>query len=290
MLNEVQDFAALLYDRFGHDFRDYRPATLANRLQNLCARLRLSGIPALHDWLIRHPDRIALVVDHICIPVTELFREPDTLVQVREHVFPMLRSFPQVTVWHAGCAGGHEAFSMAILLHEAGILPRTRIFASDISSGILEKAATGRVEPQQIDGANARYVSSGGSARLADYFRPLDGGMKLDDDLLNKITFVQHNLATDAVFCEANLIFCCNVLIYFERQLQARALELFSDSLVRGGFLCLGQRETPIGAQKKFARLPGTGWIYRPLSQPHPQISRSQSASTANLLNDGKLK
>ncbi|MTH64027.1 CheR family methyltransferase [Paracoccus shanxieyensis] len=277
---DVQDFVHFIYDRFGYDFRKYRPATLTSRLHNICARLHLPGIPALGDWLVQNPDQIRFFVDQLCIPVTELFREPETFAEVCAHVFPTLHSFPRITIWHAGCAAGHEAYSMAILLHEAGLLDRSTIFASDISYAVLEKAAQGRIPRDQVQAAQTRYLQGGGADLLDAHFDAVGPLMQLKPELLSKINFIEHSLSTDAVFCEANLIFCCNVLIYFERQLQGRALGLFSDSLVRGGYLCLGQRETPIGARTKFAKPPGASWVYRSISRPRPQLAGAEALAT----------
>ncbi|MCV2446210.1 CheR family methyltransferase [Paracoccus sp. DMF] len=272
MPHDAADFAAWVYRDFGHDFRQYRLGTLGRRLRHLCAGLHLDGLAALRDWLASDPRRIDYVVDQLCVPVSQLFREPGTLGELRRLVFPALSSFPAITVWHAGCAAGQEAYSMAILLDEAGLLPRSRIFASDISAGALAQAARGLVPAAQLGEAAPRHRASGGTGDLARHFTAQGDQMRLSRRLMSHISFVRHNLATDAVFCEANLILCCNVLIYFERPLQCRALELFSDSLVRGGHLCLGQRETPIGAGGRFAPMPGSRWIYRPTAQPRPPL------------------
>ncbi|ATQ58212.1 CheR family methyltransferase [Paracoccus yeei] len=273
MPREAADFAEWMYHDFGYDFRRYRLGTLGRRLRHLCAGLNLDGLAALREWLSSDPQRIDYVVDQLCIPVSQLFREPGTLDELRRLVFPMLRSFPVVTVWHAGCAAGQEAYSMAILLDEAGLLPRCRIFASDISAGALAQAARGSLPAAQVRDAAPRYLASGGTGDLTRHFTVRGERMRLSSRLMSHISFVRHNLATDAVFCEAAVILCCNVLIYFERPLQCRALELFSDSLVRGGYLCLGQRETPIGADGRFASMTGSRWVYRPTAQPRPPLA-----------------
>lgn len=266
MEGDIREFADWFCQYCGQDFRLYRPSTLASRLRQICTRLELEGPRALRDWLSRHPDQVEGVVDQLCVPVSELFREPETFAELRGMVFPQLRSFPSITVWHAGCAAGQEAYSMAILLAEAGLLARSRIFASDISAGALAQAARGLLPVEQVQAAQARYREAGGSGLLERHFRPRGSQMLLDPELMSHINFVRHNLATDWVFCEANLVLCRNVLIYFQPALQTRALDIFADSLVRGGRLCLGQREHPLTGAGRFARKPGSNWIYRPMT------------------------
>lgn len=265
MDGDVHEFAEWFCQHHGQDFRLYRHATLASRLRHVCTRLGLDGLRALRDWISRHPDQVEAVVDQICIPVSELFREPETFAELRRLVFPQLSSFPSITVWHAGCAAGQEAYSMAILLAEAGLLSRSRIFASDISEGALALAARGLLPREQMQAAQLRYQAAGGSGLLERHFHARGGQMLLAPELMSHISFVRHNLATDWVFCEANLILCRNVLIYFQPELQARALAIFGDSLVRGGRLCLGQRERPLAGADRFAPKPGSNWIYRPI-------------------------
>jgi chemotaxis protein methyltransferase CheR len=204
------------------------------------------------------------------VPVSEIFREPRALDELRRLVFPQLRSFPTITVWHAGCAAGQEAYSMAILLHEAGLLPRSRIFASDISAGALARAGQGLIAGSDLAAAQPRYAAAGGEGALARHFLPAGDQMRLAPGLMSHISFVRHNLATDAVFCEANLILCCNVLIYFQRALQARAMQLFADSLVRGGRLCLGRHEMALAAAHRYELMPGSAWILCPQPKAWP--------------------
>ena len=262
---EVHEFADWFCQHYGQDFRRYRHATLASRLRHICSRLDLDGPHALRDWISRHPDQVDGVVDQLCVPVSDLFREPETFAELRRLVFPHLSSFPSITVWLAGCAAGQEAYSMAILLAEAGLLSRSRIFASDISADALARAARGLVPAEQVQAARSRYHDAGGSGLLDRHFSPRGSEMQIARELMSHISFVRHNLATDWVFCEANLILCRNVLIYFQPELQARALDIFADSLARGGRLCLGQREQPLAGTNHFARKPGSRWIYRPM-------------------------
>ncbi|MTH79206.1 CheR family methyltransferase [Paracoccus aestuariivivens] len=279
---EVSAFADAVFERHGYDFRGYRHGALANRLHNLCAKLQLDSIPDLTEWTLRHPDRIRFVVDQITVPVTDLFREPETFAEVKRYVFPMLTSFSTLTIWHAGCSSGQEVYSLAILLHEAGLYARSRIFASDISGEMLRMAARGHVPADQVEDAEKRYRQSGGAQNLTSYFSKSGDTARIDPAMISNITFIEHNLATDGVFCEANLIFCRNVLIYFDRALQNRALGLFSDSLIRGGYLCLGSREKPVGTGATFVREQGCNLVYRPVTKARAQIGGLYDAGIAH--------
>jgi len=266
---EVAEVTGLIFERFGHDFRGYRHRSMASRLGYLCSKLGLADLDALRDWLLAYPDRIDFVIENLTIAVSDYFREPETFAEVRAHLFARLSSFSSLTIWCAGCASGQEVYSLAVLLKEAGLHSRTRIFASDISRSRLDAAWEGtEIAPDQIEALEHRYRDSGGAGTVLDYLRPAGAGFRFDAGLLGKVDFVEHNLATDGVFCEANLIFCRNVLIYFGDDLQLRAFNLFRDSLARGGFLCLGSRETPIGPGPGFVREGGCSRIYRPLGPP----------------------
>lgn len=274
MEDEVATFTRNLFERYGCDFRGYRSSSLEKRLRNLCANLQLPGIDALTAWVLDNPTRIDFIVENITVPVSDYFREPETFAEVKEHVFPHLRSFSNITIWHAGCAAGQEVYSLAILLNEAGLYSRSRIFASDISASCLSAARDGaEIDEKQLAAIERRYAQGGGSGSLSSYTIRSGDRYRFDPQLLKNVTFIQHNLATDGVFCEANLIFCRNVLIYFGPELQRRVFDLFQDSMFRGGFLCLGSRETPISTGAAYCKEPGCNLIYRPLQPARSQIS-----------------
>ncbi len=181
---------------------------------------------------------------YMSVTVTEMFRDPDFYRAVREKVIPVLKTFPFVKIWHAGCATGEEVYSMAILLHEENFLDRARIYATDFNKHSLAAAEAGIYPEERMPNYIANYLAGGGSRDFSDYYSAGYGLAKMKDFLKERITFSYHNLVTDGVFGEMNFIACRNVMIYFDKVLQSRVLTLFTDSLRHGGFLCLGNRET----------------------------------------------
>ena len=178
------------------------------------------------------------------IAVTEMFRDPDFYQSVRRNVVPYLKTYPFVKIWHAGCATGEEVYSLAILLQEEGVYDRATIFATDFNDGVLDKAKEGIYALKDIRQYTSNYQKAGGTRSFADYYHAQYELAIMNQGLKDNITFASHNLVTDGVFGEMHLIFCRNVLIYFDRMLQNRVLGLFADSLNYGGFLGLGSKET----------------------------------------------
>jgi chemotaxis protein methyltransferase CheR len=184
------------------------------------------------------------VILEFSVAVTEMFRDPTFYVSVRKNVIPYLKTFPFIKIWHAGCASGEEVYSLAILLQEEGLYERSTIFATDFNEVILEKAREGIYPLKDIRQYSANYARAGGQASFSDYYHAQYDSAIIDRTLKRNITFASHNLVTDGVFGEMHLIFCRNVLIYFDRPLQDRVLQLFDESLEHGGFLCLGTKES----------------------------------------------
>jgi chemotaxis protein methyltransferase CheR len=212
---EVDLFIRALHRRHGYDFSQYAPASLKRRVQLLAEQLDCKTISGLIERVMHESELLPRILEGLTVPASDMFRDPAMFRGLREQVFPVLASYPQINIWQAGCAHGQEVYSLAILLEEAGLYERTQIFATDLS------------------------IHS-----LADYYSARYNLLKLDQRLRRNVTFAKHNLVSDGVFCEAHLILCRNVLIYFSNPLQDRVLSLFRDSLVRGGFLCLGLRES----------------------------------------------
>lgn len=260
---ELDLFVEAMLRRYGYDFRDYGRASLIRRVRNLVQKMGASSIADLTARVLHAPDRLGDVIANLSVPVSEFYRDPLTFLALKTHVFPLLASYPQVTIWQAGCARGEEVYSLAILLKEAGLYPRCRIFATDISKASLAQAQEGIFPLSEMRDASRRYLESGGSHSLSQHFHARYDFARLDRSLVENVTFAEHNLATDGVFCEAHLVLCRNVMIYFNDQLQARALRLFADTLVRGGFLCVGDRENLLSADKVFRRVDGTTALYR---------------------------
>ena len=199
-----------------------------------------------------------------------MFRDPPVFRALREQVLPILASYPQINIWQAGCAHGQEVYSLAILLEEAGLYDRSHIFATDFNPDALLRAQEAIYPARDAQLWSRNYLEAGGNQSLAGYYSARYDYIKLHERLARHITFTNHNLVADAVFCEAHLVLCRNVLIYFSNPLQNRSLMLFRDSLVRGGYLCLGLRETldfaPVAVD--FSAVDASLRLYRRISQP----------------------
>jgi chemotaxis protein methyltransferase CheR len=240
---EIQLFVRAMQLRHGYDFSEYAPASLKRRVQQLVRTHDASSISDLNRRLLHEEGFVARVIEGLSVPVSEMFRDPPVFRTLRDKVFPVLASYPEINIWQAGCAHGQEVYSLAILLEEAGLYERSRIYATDFNDAALAIAADGIYATREARDWSRNYIEAGGSHSLSDYYSARYDFIKLDQRLRRNVTFFNHNLVTDEVFCEAHLILCRNVLIYFTNTLQDRTLGLFRDSLVRGGFLCLGTRE-----------------------------------------------
>jgi chemotaxis protein methyltransferase CheR len=240
---EIQLFVRALQLRHGYDFSGYAPASLKRRIQQLVRTHDTGTISDLTSRLLHDPAFLRKVIEGLSVPVSEMFRDPPVFRALRDKVFPILASYPEINIWQAGCAHGQEVYSLAIMLEEAGLYDRTRIYATDFNDAALAAAAEGIYATRDARDWSRNYLEAGGLNSFSDYYSARYEFIKIDRALRRNVTFVNHNLVTDKVFCEAHLILCRNVLIYFSNALQDRTLGLFRDSLVRGGFLCLGTRE-----------------------------------------------
>ncbi|MEP6897344.1 MAG: CheR family methyltransferase [Rhodanobacter sp.] len=269
---ELELFVQALRRRHGHDFSEYAPASLIRRVRQLASDHRCASISELTARLLHEADFEMKVVRGLSVPVSEMFRDPVVFRALRDRVLPMLASYPQINIWQAGCAHGQEVYSLAILLEEAGLYERSHIFATDFSPDALERAKDGIYPARDAQLWSRNYLHAGGTRTLANYYSARYDFIKLHERLRRNITFANHNLVVDKVFCEAHLVMCRNVLIYFSNPLQNRTLALFRDSLVRGGYLCLGIRETldfaPAAAD--FSAVDAKLRLYRRISQASP--------------------
>lgn len=240
---EIQLFVRAMQLRHGHDFSEYAPASLKRRVQQLVVTHGAGTISELNRRLLHEEGFVTRVIEGLSVPVSEMFRDPAVFRTLRDKVLPLLASYPEINIWQAGCAHGQEVYSLAILLEEAGLYDRARIYATDFNDAALAAAAEGIYATRDARDWSRNYLEAGGSHSFSDYYSARYDFIKIDQRLRRNVTFFNHNLVTDEVFCEAHLILCRNVLIYFSNTLQDRTLGLFRDSLVRGGFLCLGTRE-----------------------------------------------
>ena len=241
---EIDLLLEAVYLKYGYDFRNYSKASVRRRVRH---HLKKSGLSTVSEMLHKVLyDRLffeKLLLD-LTINVTEMFRDPDFFKVLRETVLRELRGKDFIKVWHAGCATGEEVYSMAILLREVGFYKNFRIYATDTNAAVLETARQGIFPLEKMKDYTRNYIRSGGCAAFASYYTARYKHALIHQDLKKNIVFSHHNLVTDGVFGEMDLILCRNVLIYFNRVLQDRVLQLFRDSLDCQGFLCLGPKET----------------------------------------------
>jgi len=230
--------------RYGYDYSDYASASLKRRLQHNLTSTNTSSYLQLLDKILHDEKAFEKLLLDLSITVTEMFRDPYIYEAVRTFIVPILKTYPFIKIWHAGCATGEEVYSIAILLHEEGLLEKTQIYATDINIKALEIAKEGIYPSDHVKKYTKNYLLAGGKHSLSDYYHAKYGSAKMVDFLKKNITFAYHNLAVDHSFCEAQLIVCRNVLIYFNRDLQNRVFNLFNDSLSHGGFLFIGSKET----------------------------------------------
>lgn len=241
---EIRLLVEAVFLRYGHDFRDYAQASLRRRVLQAQQRMGAASISALQEQVLHDADAFARLLQYLTVPVSEMFRDPPYFLALRRHVVPVLRTYPSLKVWVAGCSTGEEPYSLAILLREEGLLERTILYATDINHASLEKARQGIFALEAMQNFTRNYQRAGGTASFSDYYTAAYGGALFDKTLRESITFADHSLATDAVFSETHFVSCRNVLIYFNRALQDRALGLFHESLTHRGFLGLGSKET----------------------------------------------
>jgi chemotaxis protein methyltransferase CheR len=233
-----------IYRQYHYDFRSYATASLKRRVVAALAHFQCATVEALEARVRDDARAFAELLGFLTVQVSDLFRDPEYFLALRETVVPYLQTYASLKVWVAGCATGEEAYSLAILLHEEGLLERTQIYATDISPESLRLAQEGVYAADRFTKFSAHYAAAGGKASLSDYYTARYGSALFDRRLKKAILFSDHSLATDSVFAEVQLVSCRNVLIYFDRPLQDRALGLLSDSLCRRGFLGLGSKES----------------------------------------------
>lgn len=241
---EVEALLTALQERYGHDLRGYARASLRRRLRHALEVSGAATLSELQGRVLRDTEAFAALIADLSVTTTEMFRDPTFYVALRRHVLPVLRTYPSLRVWVAGCATGEEAWSVAILLQEEGLYDRARIYATDTNRRALETAREGIYSSDAMRDHTANYRAAGGQDSFSSYWRARYGFATMRADLRPNLLFSDHNLATDAAFGRMHLILCRNVMIYFNATLQERVTTLFADSLDRRGFLALGTRES----------------------------------------------
>jgi chemotaxis protein methyltransferase CheR len=241
---EIQLLLEGLYQRYHYDFRHYALASVKRRLRQAREQMGFRSFSALQESLLHDPGMLAHILGYLTVQVSEMFRDPSYFRAIREKIVPHLRTYPSLKVWIAGCSSGEELYSFVILFREEGLEQRTLFYATDINQDALGKAEAGIYDLDRIKLFTENHRKSGGKSSLSDYYSAAYGKASFDKSLRKQVVFSDHSLVTDAVFAEMHLVSCRNVLIYFDRALQDRALGLFKDSLARKGFLGLGSKES----------------------------------------------
>ncbi len=241
---EVQLLLEGVYRYYGYDFRDYALSSLRRRIRKIVASEALPTISALQDRLLHDPACLERFLLGLTVNLTSMFRDPSFFVAFREKIVPLLRTYPFIRLWHAGCSTGQEVYAMAILLQEEGLYHRCRLYATDTNELVLQKAKQGIYPIELMQEYTQLYLKAGGTRSFSEYYTAGYGNAIFRASLKENIVFSPHNLATDRSFNEFNVILCRNVLIYFNRTLQQQVQQLFYDSLCSFGILGLGRRES----------------------------------------------
>ncbi len=262
---EINCLLEAIYQKYGYDFRNYSRASIKRRLKLKSYQLNLPNFSYLQHRILYDKKCFDSLLLDLTVNVTEMFRDPSFYKAMREEVIPILKTYPHIKIWHAGCSTGEEVYSMAILLQEEGLLKRSLIYATDINEEVLARAKEGIFPMDRMQEYTQNYQKAGGKKSFADYYTASYDAVIMKKSLRDKIVWSQHNLATDSVFTEVHLVVCRNVLIYFDKKLQNRVIGLFKDSLIRKGVLALGSKETLDYSSFKddFTKLVSKEKIYR---------------------------
>ncbi|AXV17780.1 chemotaxis protein CheR (plasmid) [Neorhizobium sp. SOG26] len=241
---EIRLLLEAMFLKYHYDFRNYAMASIKRRLRQAREQMGFATFSALQESLLREPSMLPRLLRYLTVQVSEMFRDPSYFKAVREKVVPHLRTYPSLKVWVAGCSGGEELYSLVILFREEGLEDRTIFYATDINQEALQSAEAGVYPLERIQLFTENHRKAGGKSSLSDYYQAAYGRASFDKSLRRNVVFSDHSLVTDAVFGEMHLISCRNVMIYFDRDLQDRALGLFKASLARKGFLGIGAKES----------------------------------------------
>ncbi len=241
---EIDLLLQAIYMKYGYDFKNYAKASIRRRVQRMLSGSGLETVSHMTHKILYDKAFFDTLLPALTVNVTEMFRDPSFFKALRETVVPQLESHPFIKVWNAGCSTGEEVYSTAILMKEEGLDKRTRIYATDANESVLAEAREGVFHIDRMKEYTRNYSKAGGLASFSDYYTARYDLAIMHKNLKENIVFSHHNLVTDGVFGEMDLIVCRNVLIYFNTDLQERVFELFYQSLAPGGFLCLGSKET----------------------------------------------
>jgi len=254
---EVELLLEAVQRHYGFDFRSYAYSSLRRRVWKRIEAEGLSTVSGLQERVLHDAEVMERLLDDLSVTVTAMFRDPGFYVAFRAEVVPLLRTYPFIRIWHAGCSTGEEVYSMAILLEEEGLYDRARVYATDMNESALRRARDGIFPLERMQEYTENYIRAGGTRSFSEYYTAGYSGALFDASLRRNVVFAQHNLVTDRSFSEFNVVLCRNVLIYFDKALQSRVHGLFYDSLTKFGVLALGSKES-----LRFSRYEG---CYEPL-------------------------
>jgi chemotaxis protein methyltransferase CheR len=254
---EVELLLEAVQRHYGFDFRSYAYSSLRRRVWKRIEAEGLSTVSGLQERVLHDAEVMERLLDDLSVTVTAMFRDPGFYVAFRAEVVPLLRTYPFIRIWHAGCSTGEEVYSMAILLEEEGLYDRARVYATDMNESALRRARDGIFPLERMQEYTENYIRAGGTRSFSEYYTAGYSGALFDAALRRNVVFAQHNLVTDRSFSEFNVVLCRNVLIYFDKALQSRVHGLFYDSLTKFGVLALGSKES-----LRFSRYEG---CYEPL-------------------------
>lgn len=241
---EIDLIIQAIYIKYGYDFRGYAKASIRRRITNMLHKSGYRNYSEMQHALLHDERFFNNLLKEMTVNVTEMFRDPHVYREIRTAVLPLLKNHGPLKIWNAGCSTGEEAYSMSILLSEAGLPSTFQIYATDIDEHVLKEAQSGIFHLKKIKDFTSNYQRSGGVESFSDYFTARYDHAKIRESLKDPIVFFNHNLVTDSIFNEIDLILCRNVLIYFGAELQERVFKLFWESLCPGGVLCLGSKES----------------------------------------------
>lgn len=241
---EIRLLLEAIFERYGYDFRDYAPASLKRRICKCVQDEKLESVSGLQEKILHQPGALHYLLDTLSIGVTAMFRDPSFHVAFRRKIVPLLRQYPFVRIWHAGCATGEEVYSMAILLQEEGLYEKCRLYATDLNEASLKKAREGIFPLKVMQAYTNNYQQAGGTREFSKYYIAQYDHARFLPVLRKNVVWAQHNLVSDASFNEFHVILCRNVMIYFTRSLQTRVHNLLYESLALAGILGLGAKES----------------------------------------------
>lgn len=241
---EIRLLLEAIFQTYHYDFRGYSMASVKRRLSQARQAFGCDRFSQLQDKVLHEPAILPQLLSYLTVQVSELFRDPHYFMAIREKIVPHLKTYPSLKIWIAGCSSGEELYSFAILFHEEGLFERTMFYATDINPEALQRAEAGVYGLDRMQLFSSNYQKAGGKSSLSDYYTAAYGVAQFDKKLRDRVVFSDHSLVTDEVFAEMHYISCRNVMIYFDRPLQNRAIGLFRNSLAHRGFLGLGTKET----------------------------------------------